>query len=126
MIKLLCKCGKELELPDELAGRKIKCKHCDKVLKVPPRKELIQEVGELRYGPESKFYIKDMHSCPGCGRGYPKTLLICVPCGLNIRTGAILYSSADNSNASSISNTSGEHGKPVGITQRLFRRFIGR
>lgn len=123
-IKLVCVCTKELSLPDQLAGKKIKCKHCGKVLKVPDKAEFEGEVGQQKYEENSPFFIAGMQYCPSCGRSYPAATVVCVPCGVNIKSGATLYTSVDD--PSSISPAeSGDQNNPS-ITQRLFRRFLGK
>lgn len=39
-IKFLCTCGKKIQMPDETAGRRIKCPRCAKVLTIPAESTL--------------------------------------------------------------------------------------
>lgn len=55
-IALDCRsCGRELKLKDELAGKKVKCPECEKVLTVPgPDDEEVDELEEVDDSPVRK------------------------------------------------------------------------
>jgi hypothetical protein len=65
-----CSCGKKLRIKVELAGRKVKCPACSGVVTVPvpPR-------------------VSDEKVCPACLATVPKSVVLCVHCGLDFRTG---------------------------------------
>lgn len=95
MIKLQCVCRLTLELPDQLAGKQVRCKRCQKVLKVP-------QAGSRRYAEKpaeedstSELLVAGSRVCPGCGDTYPPSIVVCTACGLNLDTGAMLYASLD-------------------------------
>ncbi len=93
MIKLQCVCGHQLNLPDQLGGKKIRCKHCNKILKVP------DAAGgtPARAMPTSDplLHVLGSRPCPGCGKIYPPTVVVCVDCGVNVDSGAMLYASLE-------------------------------
>lgn len=91
MIKLQCKCGHNLELPDKLAGQKIRCKLCQKVMRVPrPRTGPRQHDDS-----DPELLVAGSRPCPGCGKMFPPTVVICTACGVNVETGAMLYASIE-------------------------------
>ncbi len=98
MIKLQCVCGHLLSLPDSLDGKQVRCKRCNKVLKVraggtPPAADLT-ESQRLRL--EKEFTVQGSRPCPGCGKTYPPAIVVCVACGLNVDSGAMLYASLED------------------------------
>ena len=93
MIKLQCVCKHVLKLPDKLAGAKVRCKHCEKILKVP---QTPSPTGKYeRVDTNAELLVVGSRPCPGCGQPYPRTVVVCVTCGLNVDTGAQLYVSLD-------------------------------
>lgn len=68
-MKLRCsRCGKALQVKEELAGRKVKCPSCGMVFVVPPA------------GTNGTV-------CPQCGAEMPPGAVLCVNCGYDARTG---------------------------------------
>lgn len=65
-----CMCGKKLRIKVELAGRKVKCPACAGVVTVPvpPR-------------------VSEEKVCTACLATVPKSVVLCVHCGLDFRTG---------------------------------------
>ncbi len=96
MIKLQCTCRRMLKLPDDLAGQKIRCKHCQKVLSVPRSgsRRFVQHAAEE--DDSSELLVAGSRVCPGCGQTYPPTIVVCTACGLNLDTGATLYASLED------------------------------
>lgn len=97
MIKLQCRCGHTLSLPDTLAGQKIRCKRCNKIMRVPPPSH-----ADLRTAPPASdlgqsVLVQGSRHCPGCGAIYPPTITVCTGCGVNVDTGAQLYVSLEQS-----------------------------
>ncbi|HTI50003.1 MAG TPA: HEAT repeat domain-containing protein [Planctomycetaceae bacterium] len=67
---VLCACGKKLRIKVELAGRKVKCPACNGVVTVPVPPRASEE-----------------KVCPACLATVPTTVVLCVHCGLDFRTG---------------------------------------
>jgi DNA-directed RNA polymerase subunit RPC12/RpoP len=65
-----CACGKKLRIKVELAGRKVKCPACGGVVTVPA----------IPRASEEKV-------CTACLATVPKSVVLCVHCGLDFRTG---------------------------------------
>ena len=61
-------CGRELKLKDEAAGKRGRCPGCRNVITVP----------QPSVPP---------NACPDCGNTLPEGAVICVKCGLNLKTG---------------------------------------
>jgi hypothetical protein len=123
VFRLLCKCGKYLEVPESLANKQIKCKHCGKVLTVPPPPK--QAAGE-KVDECSPFYLKGHRQCPGCGKQYPERIKICVGCGMDIDKGAMLYASLEGGEQS-VPAAPPAPAEQAGLLPRLLRMFgIGR
>lgn len=93
MIKLLCTCSKSHEVPDTLANQKIKCNFCGKVLKVPPPPK---RAAPGLTDSDPTFQIPGYRKCGGCGKSYPPHVKICVECGLDLDSGALLYASMED------------------------------
>jgi len=121
MIKLQCPCGKTLSLPDKLAGKKVKCKDCAKVMSVP-RPSKPTESG--RIDRRSQFYIEGLRPCPICDKSYPESVVICTTCGVNIDSGAQLYASLDGG-PSPMANMASDEDEPesLSLTQRILALF---
>ncbi|MGQ0634033.1 MAG: HEAT repeat domain-containing protein [Planctomycetaceae bacterium] len=66
-----CGCGKKLRVKPELAGRRVKCPACGKGVLVPP----------------APSAATDEKVCPSCLATVRATVLLCVHCGLDFRTG---------------------------------------
>ena len=97
MIKLQCGCGHTLSLPDHLGGQKIRCKRCQKVMRVPSGRFDALPAPPPAQGPsDPAFLVQGSRGCPGCGRLYPPAVVVCVDCGLNVDSGAMLYASLED------------------------------
>ena len=67
------KCGHTVSAPDDAAGKRGQCPKCGEVFTIP--------APAGTEGPQG---------CPGCGAQVAEGAVICVQCGLNLRTGAKL------------------------------------
>jgi hypothetical protein len=75
-MKLRCpKCNAVLQVPENLAGSRAKCRACGAILKLPAA------------GATSA-------ACPSCARPLPPNAVICVSCGLDLKAGAPVETSA--------------------------------
>jgi hypothetical protein len=75
-IAFRCTCGKALKTRDELAGKKIQCPRCQRVLQVPlPGATAAEDCGPAAT------------ECPACGADLGPEAMVCVDCGLDLRTG---------------------------------------
>ena len=107
-----------LALPDKLKGQKVRCKHCQKVLRVPTEVNEASSVKMPVSNPE--LLVQGSRPCPGCGQVYAPAIRVCVGCGVDIDAGAMLYASLEESGGS------GVHNKPEAKApwfQRLLKRL---
>lgn len=123
-IKLQCVCGHTLDLPASLAGKQIRCKRCNKVLKVPaaqaqPGQVDLTASGRARIAQE--LTVQGSRPCPGCGQLYPPSVVICVGCGLNVDSGAMLYASLDDQSGDAVQPEDRRSAAPVGLWGRILR-----
>ncbi|MCO5168604.1 MAG: hypothetical protein M9894_19870 [Planctomycetes bacterium] len=133
MIKLQCPCGHLLNLPDTLDGKQVRCKRCNKVLKVRAGAGSSSEAQQLtesqRLRLEKEFVVQGSRPCPGCGKMYPPTIVVCVACGLNVDSGAMLYASLEEQQAAAASGAP-EDRRPAAagsLWQRVLRSLgLGR
>jgi hypothetical protein len=86
-----------LNLPDKLAGQKIRCKRCQKVLTVPQAGSRVQSSRPATEDSTSELLVAGSRSCPGCAKTYAPAIVVCTRCGLNLDTGAMLYASLEES-----------------------------
>lgn len=83
-IEFACGCGKRLRVKPELAGRKVKCPACGAATAVPvPRSTATAEPTE----PAAPASPSGEKVCPDCLATVPDTVVLCVHCGLDFRTG---------------------------------------
>ena len=40
--------------------------------------------------------VAGSRACPGCGKFYPPSTVVCVDCGINVDSGAMLYASLED------------------------------
>ena len=106
-IKVVCpKCKKALNAPDAMAGKKVKCPGCMAVMDVPAGIAAFQGETKLAAKPAAPPAAakpaaplaaaapgpatppaKGGNACPKCKKSLPADAIICVACGINIRTG---------------------------------------
>jgi hypothetical protein len=82
-IAVACKCGKKLQVPDQLAGKAAKCPACGNAFKIPAAAvapaaasgglaELLEEAGVAK---------KKGRFCPKCDAPMPGAAVLCIHCG---------------------------------------------
>lgn len=107
-IRVSCACGKSLNAPDHLAGKKAKCPGCGGVIAIPgpaapapaakpapkpvPAKAAsgVLKTPPKPAAPKAEAEGRDLHayaSCPSCSSFVSKKDAICVQCGMNLVTG---------------------------------------
>jgi len=102
-VSLKCQCGKNLNIPDSLAGKAVKCPGCSKVLKVPAAKPQAParapaqapataassfDDGSLEdLFNEEGFNQKVEAVCPACRGDMKAGAVLCTKCGFNKQTG---------------------------------------
>ncbi len=84
-IRVECDCGKSLNVPDKLAGKKGKCPACGAVLNIPAGGGGGDEF-EIT-APPAKASAGSGKKCPNCNKQWPVDAVICVACGTNMVTG---------------------------------------
>jgi rRNA maturation endonuclease Nob1 len=119
VFRLQCRCEKVLEVPESLANQKIKCKHCGRVLSVPPPPKRT-EAGTWA-NEASPFHIHGYRPCPGCGKAYPTDEKVCLACGMEIDSGALIYASVEES-----AERNPKDGRSRGFLRRVLDLFRGR
>jgi hypothetical protein len=101
VIKLQCTCGQTLNLPDSVVGKQVRCKRCNKVLTIRGSSPdaAVDLSASQRRRLDAELTVQGSRACPGCGVLYPPAVVICVACGLNVDSGAMLYASLDDTKA---------------------------
>lgn len=84
-IPVQCDCGKSLNVPDKLAGKKGKCPACGAVLNIPAKSGGDEMDAEMSAPPPKAS--GSGKKCPNCGKNWPADAVICVGCGTNMITG---------------------------------------
>lgn len=92
-IQVYCNCGNPLIVPSTLAGRKVKCKVCQTVLKIPEavpgaaqdenEAEKLSQSGEYEVVGEDAIQF----SCPSCGALAAPEDTACLSCGADLGGG---------------------------------------
>ena len=92
-IQVYCNCGNPLIVPTDLAGRKVKCKVCQTVLKIPDatpgaapednEAEKLSQSGEYEVVGEDAIQL----SCPSCGALAAPEDTACLSCGADLGGG---------------------------------------
>ncbi len=131
MIKLQCVCGHTLNLPDRRGGQKIRCKRCEKVMRVPLGSSSSSGVVKAeRSESDPELLIAGSRPCPQCGQMYPPTVVVCVTCGINVDSGAMLYVSMEEGppppGVRPAAQLDEERPASGGWLGRLVRRLTGR
>ena len=90
-IKFKCQCGKLLQAKDEMAGKRVKCPACGKILLIPAELRLqAAEPPQPPVSPEPAPAPSDAvpeSKCPQCGEAMAPDVVLCVNCGFNAQTG---------------------------------------
>jgi len=126
--RIQCRCGKQLKVPDKFSGGKVRCTACRTVLKVKSAGD--SPVGRKRRKSQPKsggLALAGVTDCPGCGRSYGEETQICLPCGVNLRTGKVMYApdAARDKNEQEWSSEEVFLRRP-GLMQQIFDRIIGK
>lgn len=93
-IRVTCSCGRELNVKDELAGKKGKCPQCGRVIQVPTLEEIAVQTEAERAAPEpapqeSAAGVEETPTkrCVHCRKSIPEDAVFCIHCGTDLRTG---------------------------------------
>ncbi len=103
-IKLKCKCGQILKVPDQMAGKTGKCPKCKTAIKIPAPKQraTAKSSGTRPTAPpaedpglsaldalfeEAGLTQKTGPVCPDCGAEVKPGAILCTNCGYNLQTG---------------------------------------
>lgn len=106
MIEVHCVCGKLYRVPDDKGGKKLQCRRCGAVQRIPrPRTpdeqavkagvvpsrshsdlDLAPPVERPDLGPELRLQ-EDVRRCAACGFADDPSVVVCVRCGYDWRTG---------------------------------------
>jgi hypothetical protein len=89
-IQVFCSCGNSLSVGVELAGKKVRCKACSEVLRIPevPLDESAEE--EPTSGPDDYEVVATEAvsiTCPSCGATASPEDTACLACGSDIEAG---------------------------------------
>jgi hypothetical protein len=77
-IHVTCTCGKQFKVKEELAGKRGKCAACGRALSVPT---LAPSADQEKASPSPR------RACPTCRQALQPKAVICLNCGLDLRTG---------------------------------------
>jgi tetratricopeptide (TPR) repeat protein len=91
-IEVFCNCGNTLSVGAELAGRKVRCKACDEVLRIPDVPMAFSDDGESSDDLPSDNYDvvdagTDSRSCGACGAPAGPRDTACLACGAELAGG---------------------------------------
>ncbi|TWT83576.1 hypothetical protein CA13_50420 [Planctomycetes bacterium CA13] len=104
-IPLKCQCGKTLKIPDNLAGKAVKCPGCASVLKVPASRTAVASQpaqpavaapapnppGAMDELFEEEGFTQTVEAvCPACRSNMKAGAVLCTKCGYNMETGGRL------------------------------------
>lgn len=91
-IPIRCQCGKNLKVPDNLAGKAVKCPACSKPVKVPAASSEPDGEGLDDLFNEEGFSNAVEAICPKCRAEMKKSAVLCTKCGYHIESGTVLAS----------------------------------
>jgi hypothetical protein len=74
-LKVECTCGKTYQVPDDAAGKRLKCPACGQALLVPE-------------APTEESPAEAAGTCPNCGADLKPGAVFCGGCGTDLRTGS--------------------------------------
>lgn len=76
-IPVTCRCGQQVQAPDNLAGRTVACPRCKGPLVIPGGgDDLFADIG-----------LSGAPKCPGCRADIQPGAVLCVKCGLHFESG---------------------------------------
>jgi HEAT repeat protein len=94
VIDVDCTCGRTYSVPVAKAGRKLQCKRCGSVVRIPHSPQPSEDEGFLipfqmpeEPGLEPLDLAEPARRCPSCGFTDDASVVICVHCGFDSRTG---------------------------------------
>lgn len=106
MIEVHCVCGKLYRVPDDKAGKKLQCRRCGAVSRIPrprtpddqavragvtPQRPSDSDIGlappveRPALGPDLRLQ-NEVRRCPSCGFADDPSVVVCVRCGFDWRT----------------------------------------
>lgn len=91
-IQVYCECGNAMSVPPGLGGKKVKCKACGSVLRIPevPLEESVESppppVAPEQFSPDYEEVDEGevQRSCPACGAHVAPTDSACLACGAEL------------------------------------------
>ena len=92
-IVLKCQCGKRLKAAENLAGRRVKCPGCGRILQVPnsaaPKVRPATRVERPQSPPAQAASSGPprLSLCPSCSKPLAPEAALCTECGYNLKTG---------------------------------------
>jgi len=85
-IALQCKCGQQLQVQEEHAGKQVQCPVCQAVMVVSAPEAFT-----------AATVTNEFKHCPDCGNRLPREAVVCVNCGLDFQTGKRLQTKVKKS-----------------------------
>lgn len=138
MVDVDCVCGRRYTVPDDKAGKKLQCRRCGNVNRIPrpqraadavviPFRDPGEEDGDgddlLSLAPPEPppLEIRDpLRRCPSCGFQDETSVLVCVRCGHDFRTGRRLADAHEQREQSerlrAVADASSELGRLAGMS----------
>jgi hypothetical protein len=80
-----------------MAGRRLKCPHCQGVIQVPLAATAVDGRGDLHQCPVDEPHPEAARQCPSCGAAMQENAVLCVQCGYDFRTGAKITTGVSSS-----------------------------
>lgn len=114
--RIQCSCGKTFKVPEKFAGKKIRCLDCKQVLR-------------LNAAPSATvkgLKAQGQVTCASCQSLYREGTRICLKCGIDLETGALVYS-PNNASSEEVLDWSSEENflQRRGLLRQIFDRFVG-
>ncbi len=87
-----CPCGKKLQVPQQYAGKRVKCPGCGKALQIPSGRSekapaAVDPVLEELFDEVELTPSKTGHRCPMCREDLAPDDILCVHCGYHLEWG---------------------------------------
>lgn len=113
--RIQCSCGKTFKIPEKFAGKKIRCLRCKQVLKIYVKPTSSPDLN-----------LEGTVQCSGCAKVFPNGTEICLACGINLKTGALIYSPQEDASSEELDWSSEESFlQRRGLLQQLLDRLTG-